>query len=289
MEFKSIDSKIFNVIKNDFKDFTEIVYYKKPFLVTYGNLERIDEDTGELIIKNSNVDKSRKFELIDGVAVQKSTNIDINKMQHTIKTSRKRALDNLFGYVLSNNWKYWLTITFSPKFVNRNIDEEIKSKYKLFCEKLKYYCPDSTYISVPERHEKGALHFHILLGNCDLSKFMKKAKNKKTNELIKSFGKQVYNLKLFDWGFSTIVETDSNNLNIANYMAKYMVKDFGNIGYNKKSFYHSKNLIFKNKELLLYTDKDIFKDNFLNDLLVENNIYKENENIIVYRVKKGLL
>lgn len=288
MDIKGIEKKFYNVIKNDFKDFTEIVFYKTPFLVSSGNLEGIDEETGECIIKNSNVDKSRKFELINGVAVQKCSSIDIHKMQHTIKSSRKRSLDNLFGYVLSNNWKYWVTITFSPKFINRDIDEEIKEKYNLFREKLKYYFPNAIYVAVPERHEKGSLHFHILIGDCDLSKYMKKAKNKKTNELMIVYGRQVYNLSLFDWGYSTIVECDENNLNIANYMAKYMIKDFGNIGYNKKSFYHSKNLIFKNKELMLYTNKDFLSDNYLTRSMTELNLYKETDKIIVYRVKKEM-
>lgn len=287
MEFNEIESKFYNIIKNDFLDFTEIVYYKVPFMVTTGNIETIDFETGETILKNSNIDKSRKFEVINGVAVQKSNSIDIEKMKHTIKESRKRAIDNLMAYVLCNRWKYWLTITFSPEFVNRDIDEEIKQKYFLFRKKLQYHYPNCTYIAVPERHEKGALHFHILIGNCNLSKFMKvKAVNKKNGKLIKSFGQQVYNFSLFDWGYSTIVKTNEDNLKIANYMAKYMIKDFGNIGYNKKSFYHSKNLIYKDKQLLFFNDKKIFNNEFEN-ILIEKNKYKENDKIVVYRLYKN--
>ena len=192
MDFIGIDKKIYNCIKNDFLDFTEIVLYKTPFLVTIGNLEGIDEETGELLIRGSNIDKSRKFEKLDNILIQKSDSVSINKIQYTIKESRKRSIDNLMGYVLSNRWRYWLTLTFSPKYVNREIDEDIKEKYRDFRRVLQYHCPNATYIAVPERHPKsGCLHFHILIGNCDLSKFMKKARNPKNGELLKSFGNQI--------------------------------------------------------------------------------------------------
>lgn len=270
----------YNIVRNNFDNFTEIVLYKQSKIITRGNFGGIDNDTGEMFIKD--FDKSRKWFEDNGVLNPLTDSATIDKLTKSIKSSRKRALDNLFGYALCNFWKYFVTLTFSPSFVNRDNDEDIKYHWQLFRQKLQYYFNDVTILAVPERHPtSGNLHLHCLVGSCDLTPYLKIAYNPHTNKPIKSNGRQVYNLSLFDFGFSTVVKCDSNQLKIVNYLTKYIIKDFGTIGYNKKSYFRTNNLFFKNKEYQFIKDKDI--TSFINDN--KQYVYKETEDLIVYRVE----
>lgn len=286
-DLKPCEKKICNLVLNQFNDFVELVFYKKPFIVETGNFRGIDETTGELILKNQNVDKTRKFEIDDDgiLKLKNGKKVLIDDIQKTIKSSRNRALDNIFGYTLTNDWQYFVTLTFSPDFVNRSDDEEVKNFYVKFRRELQQQFQDIKILAIPERHPtSNAIHFHCLFGNCDLTKYITKAINPKNNKPILSKGRQVYNLKFFKYGFSTLVKMTGDSLKVANYLTKYIVKDFGNIGYNKKSFYHTQNLNFKTKELYFSSDMVLCsKKSDVQKMLLNSEVYKETEKMIVYR------
>lgn len=286
IEIKPLKTSFYNCIKNEYDSYTEIVYYKKPFQVTTGNCKGIDFQTGELLLKNSNIDRTRKFILNEnGVLVPKDeeTIIKIQDMQNSINNSRSRSLDAIYGYVMSNDWDYFITLTFDKNKIDRDNEEAIKYSWQLFRQKLQYIEKDVKVFAIPERHKKGQLHLHCLVGNIDLEKYLTLAKNPKTNQYIKKNGRYVYNITLFKQGFSTCVKTDSNRMIIANYLTKYMIKDFGTIGYNKKSYFNTRNLNFKNKEYAFLED---FDESIITDMINDKNfckIYKETDNMIVYR------
>lgn len=280
MELKPYETRFYNVVKNTFENIVEIVYYKEPFSVTTGNFGGIDETTGEVFIKGLNVDRSRKFKENNGVLTPIKDGVKILDVQRTINNSRKRTLDNIYGYVLSNSWDYFLTLTFNPQKVTRENDEDIKYVWELFRKKLQYRNSNVKIFAIPERHPtSGCLHFHCLIGDIDLTDYLVRAINPKNNKPLFSNGRAVYNLTLFDFGFSTVVKTDSKNLVIANYLTKYVTKDLGNIGYNKKSYYNTRNLNFKNKEFFNIGDSN------LNSLVIDGlaEKVKENDKLIVYR------
>lgn len=289
-DLKPIEKHTYNLVKNDFGDFTEIVIYKKPFFAETGNFKGIDELTGELLLKNQNIDRTRKFENVDGVLkLKKGKKIMMSNLAYTIKNARKRALDNIYGYVLSNTWNYFVTLTFSPTFVNRTIDDEIKEFYGKFKRQLQIKFPNVKILAIPERHPRsGCLHFHCLFGDCDLSDYVSPAISPKTGKIIYSHGRKVYNLLLFKFGYSTLVKVDSDPLKVANYLTKYITKDFGNIGYNKKAFYRTYNLNFKNKQLYFYNDADSLQKNSISKLLCSADCekFKETDKLIVYRYQK---
>lgn len=271
----------YNTVVNTFNDFTEIIYFKNEKFLTTGNCD-FDFNTGEVIPINLERDTSRKFELKNGVLVPLKDSYRIEQLEHTLKSSRKRALDNLFGYALCNEWSYFVTLTFSPLYVNREDDEDIKYHWSKFRQKLQYYFNDIKILGIPERHPtSGNLHFHCLVGNCVLDKFLTRAINPHTGKQIYSNGRVVYNLNLFDFGFSTLVKIDSNPLKVVNYLSKYIVKDFGNIGYNKKNIFRTHNLNFKNKEYFLLNRKNLkdFKELYVDFL----ETYKETNDFIIYR------
>ena len=268
----------YNVIKNVFSDFIEIIHFKNDKNLITGNF---DFETGEYLIKD--IDRSRKFELLEnGVLSPLTDSYKIENLQHTLKSSRKRALDNLFGYALCNEWSYFVTLTFSPKIVDRENDEDIKYHWALFRQKLQYYFKNVKILGIPERHPtSGKLHFHCLVGSCDLERFLTSAINPHTGKQIYSSGRVVYNLNLFTSGYSTLVKIDSDPLKVANYLSKYIVKDFGNIGYNKKNIYRTHNLNFKNKEYYYFNEKSKYDfEKLYSDFLTT---YKETNDFVIYR------
>lgn len=277
IEFKQRKVEKYNVVKNTFKDFIELVVYKEDKTLVSGNF---DFETGECFVKE--IDRSRKFFEDNGVLKPLTDSQQIEKLQNTIKSSRKRALDNLFGYALCNKWKYFVTLTFSPTYVDRDNDDDVKYHYSLFRQKLQYYFKDVKILAIPERHPtSGKLHIHALVGNCDLDSYLSRAINPHTNKQIYSNGRVVYNLTLFDFGYSTLVKCDDNQLKVVNYLTKYIVKDFGNLGYNKKTFFRTHNLDFKNKEFYKFNEQseiEFFKT--YSDFL---KVYKETDDCIIYR------
>lgn len=275
-----------NVVKNTFDNMVEIVYYKQPFTITTGNFGGVDEITGEVFLKGLNADRSRKFKEENGVLVPLKDSQKILNVQNTIKNSRKRALDNIFGYVLSNTWKYFLTLTFDPHLVDRDNDESVKYAWQKFRQTLQYHNVGVKILAIPERHPRSnKLHLHCLVGDIDLSSYMTRAINPHTLRPIFSKGRAVYNLNLFNFGFSTVVKVDENNLKVANYLTKYVIKDFGNIGYNKKTHFATHNLNFKNKEYVFLDDKSSieFFNTYVNNGLTTK--YKENDKMVVYRME----
>jgi len=284
MEIIPLKTDKYNVIKNSFDNMTEIVIYHNGFNVTTGNCSGINTETGELLLRGG---AKRKFINNNGVLQPTNDNFySIDSLQHTIKNSRKRALDNIFGYALSNKFNYFLTLTFDPSKVDREEDDSCKYAYKLFKQKLQYIYKDVKLLAIPERHPtSNMLHLHILVGNISLDKYLTRAINPHTNKPIFSNGRAVYNLDLYTFGFSTLVKIDGEPLKIANYLTKYVVKDFGNIGYNKKTFFHTQNLAFKDKIIANFNERQLvdLQNELKNEPLAE--LYKSDENMTIYRIK----
>lgn len=93
-----------NTVINSFQDFTEIIYYKTPFEITQGEkkFQYLDMKTGELLKTIS----SRKRLLIEnenGELVPTSDLVCIEQIKNSLKESRRRYLDNFYGYALSND------------------------------------------------------------------------------------------------------------------------------------------------------------------------------------------
>ena len=282
-DIKMYDTKVYNCVINTFDTFVEYVVYNHDFTITTGNCAGIDLETGEVFLKNI-ADRSRKFEHVNGVLTPVKDFVKIENVKRTLVNSRKRSLDNLFGYVLSNKWDYFFTFTFDPAKVDRDNYDEIVKSWSLLRMKMQYYSKLVKIIAIPEPHPtSGKLHIHALVGNIDLSRFLVRAYNPHTGKPIFSKGRAVYNLTLFSDGFSTCVRCDGNPLKVANYIAKYVIKDFGNTEYNKKAFFHTNNLNFKNKEFVNIGLGSKFAKDFYNTLNLTATVYKKTDDFTVYR------
>ena len=246
-----------NVIINRYIDRIEIVKYFAPFEVCYG--ERSDKEK---------IDRSRLFfKGEDGLWVPLRNDIDILRVQDSVNKSTKRSCEMFYGYAYSNVWKYFGTFTASPELVDRNDDEAVKKLWRLFRDNMTKIYNGVKFLCVPERHKpcpaypKGALHFHALFGNVDFSSVMHPFK--KNGRWVRSkSGSKLYIFDLWKYGYSTICEVPQETNDQAGtirYLAKYMKKDSTQIGYNKKRYFASRNLDFKNKQLYYFDDDDINK------------------------------
>lgn len=286
-DLKPFYTKLYNIVKNTFVQFDEYIVYHDYLKILYGNFGGIDVETGEVFLKK--ISNKRKYFVEDDILKPIDANsCTLKALKHTLLSSRKRALDNLFGYALCNEWDYFLTLTFDPKKVDRDNEKAILYAWQQFRQYLqRKVCKDVKILAVPERHPtSGKLHIHALVGNIDLKSFLTKAINPHTGKVIRKNNRIVYNLDIFTFGFSTVVCVDKNEKSgqgrVVNYLSKYLVKDFGNIGYNKKNFFHTQNLNFKNKEFIKLDLKDL-------DIFKYNNYfckYKETDKFTVYRVPK---
>lgn len=270
-----------NTIINKNLDFSEVIFYKDDFNYFMGSNVFVDMDTGEII--KDDIDRSRKLIQKGNVLTPLSDIVTIENIQKTIYSSCKRAKDNYYGYAYNNRWNYFLTLTFDPKKYDTS-DENLKYLWQKFRQKLQYLDPNVKILCVPERHKKGTLHFHCLLGDIDLKDYLKPAINRKTGKQIKSrkYKSLMYNIRLWKYGFSMVAQIDNDKTSqqvVANYLIKYIGKETS-IGYNQKKYYRTNNLDFKNKEVNHFTKDQ--KQELINSLFAVN--VKETDKFIVYRI-----
>ena len=229
---------------NKFDDFYEILLYRETFDICFGT-----QSKKELSPRDENT---------------------FYKNEKSYFDSTHRTKDKFYSFGLCNTWNYFCTFTVSVKEFE-STDEATKYYWQVFRQKLQRKFPSIKILAVPEYHKKGNLHFHALLGSCDLSQLLTAA--------IKRKGKQIYNLSLWNKGFSTVVKIDTfdteTQQKTVSYLIKYLTKA-GYIGYNKKKYYHTVNLNQKNVDYR-YINPSSF-----------NNVkpYKTTDKMTVYRWPK---
>lgn len=186
--------------------------------------------------------------------------------------SLQRAKQSIFDIVYQNDWKYFLTITFSGKDFDRSDPREVFKPLKRWFDNA-VQRKGLRYVLVPEFHKKGGIHCHALINDCDF-KFVDSG-----TRLVKGHDKPlkidtikrlhicdklgcdisdlpvVYNVSDWRYGFSTAIQTYGQMSNLAFYVTKYITKDVKKIF--GKFFWSSKNIVRKTKEIFCNSD---FKD-----------------------------
>lgn len=274
-----------NVIVNNFDNFIEVVRYKNDFDYRRGRREEMYNAQGEKILKEN----PRLFMVQDGNLLPRRM-INWDKVGISNMKSLHRSKDNFYGYAMQrrNNWRYFVTFTFSPKRVDRENDEVVKNAWSIFAKALKRKSKDVTILVALERHEKSpTIHFHGFIGNIDLTRWLSLARGNNNQPLRSKCGALLYNLSLFKYGFSTvaILPEDYNEQIIANYCIEYVTKS-ERIGYNKKAYFNTRNLYFKDKVTTYYTDGQ-FND-LINSIGLGCEFKKQTDKVEVYRIYKNM-
>lgn len=172
------------------------------------------------------------------------------RLRHIFEVKRK-----LGDYARNNDFDYFWTLTFDPKKCGKDDDlrfSEMASWLKKEREKARRRGLEFRYIFVPEYHtgegeNGGTIHWHGVTGGycpalSDSGKMYQGAK--------------VYNAVDWPFGF-TNVQGVRSKIKVANYITKYITKDFVNspVRKGKKKYWCSKNLQLPKE---LYIDLDDF-------------------------------
>lgn len=173
--------------------------------------------------------------------------------------SIKRAKEQIFDYILNNDFDYFFTGTINPqKLDSSNPKEILKPVQQWLKDRVKR--DNMRYIMIAEPHKSGLIHFHGLCsGDMKMedsgTKLYKGHKRPISNERAERLGllegRTVYNMASWKFGFSTCIALEGDRLNTAFYVTKYITKECKKIF--GKFFWHSRNL---RKPLIIIEDVD---------------------------------
>ncbi len=285
------DYRTCNTVVNTYLEYTEVVYYKKSFTIREGeNPLYVDLETGELLERK--IDRAPLLLFNDDGSCIIKDGRTLSDVLSSGKKSDTRALANFYGYALSNFWRYFLTVTIDSKYDRKN-DKLVKGLWSKFSHNFSRRFPGVKILCRPERHKTGELHFHCLIGNCDLSQHLTKYFDPVTFERkVSNSGAPLFTLNIYNYGFSTVavIPEDNQTSIVANYLVKYLLKEREDPLRDRfqKRFYHTRNLDFKNKNLLNMSSEDLDKlenECYKNLYTVK---YKDNAGMTVYRIYNDL-
>lgn len=170
------------------------------------------------------------------------------KVETTDKAQEERTRRQIYtirrkikGYAFSNNFRWFVTLTFDLEKVNSFDYETAKNTLLKWCRWMRDNHNQFDYLFIPELHKSGAVHFHGLLGNIP-ARFVE-AVNPKTGKPIIRHGRQVYNLTEWKYGFSDCEEIESRK-RATSYITKYVTAALltDKKMYNKKRYFNSQGL-----------------------------------------------
>lgn len=175
--------------------------------------------------------------------------------------SMKRAKDQIFDYIMNNDFEYFFTGTINPEYFDSEDPKELLKPVQSWLKNMvqRY---NMEYILIAERHKNGGIHFHGLLkadkslklidsGTKLYKGYNKPVSDEKAEELGLTGGRTVYNLKSWSFGFTTCVPLVGDRMNTAFYVTKYITKECKKIF--GKFFWHSRGL---KKPLIVLQDMD---------------------------------
>lgn len=159
----------------------------------------------------------------------------LSAIEHSKKTSLSRAKQKVYDYAMSNEWDWFLTITFSPEFVDRQNYVEVSKKLKYWIDETRRKNNEFKYIAIPEYHSDSvSFHFHILCSGIDIACFSDSGRT--TDK-----GLKIYNVNTYKWGFTTATQIQDSK-RATNYITKYFTKDMGIKTEGLKRYWVSRNL-----------------------------------------------
>jgi hypothetical protein len=176
-------------------------------------------------------------------------------MEQNLISSLNRTKQKVIDLALSNNWDYFVTLTFNPDNLEYDLgSNEFKDGFTCISPNVqdRYYddlsrrvtqwlnnirkrkCKDMKYIIVPEYHLSHRIHFHGLFSNISELTMTDSHKKDKASRTI-------FNLEEFTLGFTDCTLVD-NQVGSVLYISKYYSKELISVTFNKKRYWRSRNL-----------------------------------------------
>jgi len=160
----------------------------------------------------------------------------LSDLEMSKKRSISRTKQKMHDIVNSNEWEYFVTVTFDGKKVSRYDYNAVVKKYSKLLNHIKERkAPGLEYIFVPEKHKDDAFHFHGLIRGTAGLTFIKTKFRDRTNRII-------YNIQDFNLGFTEVTKV-SNTAKVSTYMIKYITADIDStLDPNRKRYWASKEI-----------------------------------------------
>lgn len=215
----------YNVKTIEYLDSIQVRTYKRP--VTVSN--RITLPTKKQEQRTEETDRTKR------------------QIEHSIKSSVNRTINQIYMISRANKWEYFVTLTINPKKLDNTDFNLISEKLNIWTNNLKKrYAPELKYIIVPELHkDKSKWHFHGLfanIGKMPLTFSGKVCVGRFVYDYVKKpFATKIYNIPLWKYGFSTATAIRDSS-KASSYITKYITKDLSHILQNQHRYLASQNV-----------------------------------------------
>ena len=173
------------------------------------------------------------------------------EIEHCLSQSLKRTKNNIYYIARSNDWEYFITLTFDRNIIDSSNYDTVVRTLMTFLNNLKSRkCKNLVYLIVPEFHSDNEhYHFHGLLSNTKGMNFIDSGH-------VTLEGDVIYNIADWSYGFTTATAIKDTN-KVSGYITKYITKQTCAILKNKKRYYASRNAN-RAKEIFTVIDKEVF-------------------------------
>lgn len=187
----------------------------------------------EIVYHKNEIERKQEEQKNQLIECNKSV---INESNVINQSNINRSINSIYRITRSNNWQYFVTLTFNPELVDSSSFESVSKAFTDFIRLLKMTtCPDLKYIFIPEFHkDKIKLHLHGLIS--DIGNLKLVDSGHKVN------GQKIYNLLQWQLGFSTVTKVQSSD-RVSKYITKYLSKEISYKFKGKKSYFASRNLM----------------------------------------------
>lgn len=163
----------------------------------------------------------------------------------------KRTIKEVYDLAKSNEWTWFLTLTFDPEIVDSFDYGAVTDAMKKFTRILRD--KDIKYVIVPELHKSGRYHFHgLCAGDLPVTPGISPFTGK---QIVDEKGRTVYNVSVYKYGHTTATEIDDSK-RAATYITKYLSKELGDaVPKGKKRYWSSKGLNRPDVDYAVMTDR----------------------------------
>ena len=180
-----------------------------------------------------------------------------SKLENAVR-SMNRSKNNLMDILKSNEFNFFVTLTFDKTKIDRLDDNKTRKAFTQWANNITRNLPNLIYVAVPEYHKKGGLHFHLLIGGATAEDLGLEDSGKRVKS-GRCKGQIIFNVSKWNRkGFSTATEILDINA-VKFYLSKYLTKSKVDPRfYNKKRFYVSRNIKRPQVEKFAFPCTDTF-------------------------------
>lgn len=178
---------------------------------------------------------------LDDSALWRWESREDHRQADNLARAKRRARAAVHDLALSNDFRYFVTLTLDPEKINRYDEKEVTRKLNTWLDN-NVRRRGLAYVLVAERHKDGAIHFHGFFNDAlsvvDSGTVVppgggkpRKPRSARQRALwLSEGGHVVYNLPRWSWGFTTAIELYGERTAAVGYVCKYIAKEQEKVG-----------------------------------------------------------